>query len=244
MKLKTITINSASALTALFMMSSSVFAANHSVTIKGFSFSPASLSVTKGDTVTFKNADQAPHTATAKDGSFDTETIEAGGSKQITITNAGSFQYFCGVHPHMTAEILAQKTASLEEQKGNNKVAQETREEPQEAKQAATDTTPIDEAEVNIDEAKTLANEQAAAQITAAKRAIDKEAADKIAAANIEAYKAAAAERATAKIAAYREKMKRETYAKIKSYKPSSYMSDHNTPSCNKAKTTHSSHSY
>ena len=223
MKLKTMTISSISAMTVFFMLSSSAFAANHTVTIKGFSFSPANLSVTAGDTVTFKNADQAPHTATAKDGSFDTQTIEAGGSKNITITKAGSFKYFCGVHPHMTGEILAQKLATLEEPTVDKKTTQ------------LSDETLNNETEVNIDEAKASTDAATARQIETAKRIIDKEAADKIATANLEAYKAAATERATAKIAAYREKMERETYARIKSYNGALHTADQNTPSCNKS---------
>lgn len=82
-------------------------AASHSVSIQGFAFSPANLSVQVGDTVTFTNNDSAPHTATARDGSFDTGRLGNGQSAEITVSAAGSFDYFCAIHPNMTGQITA-----------------------------------------------------------------------------------------------------------------------------------------
>lgn len=84
------------------------FAADHAVEIKGFKFSVEELQVAVGDTVTFTNVDGAPHTATATDGSFDTGRLGNGDSATITITAAGTFDYFCEVHPMMKAKIIAQ----------------------------------------------------------------------------------------------------------------------------------------
>ncbi|AEQ50976.1 plastocyanin/azurin family copper-binding protein [Pelagibacterium halotolerans] len=85
-----------------------VFAADHAVDIQGMAFSVPVLEVAVGDTVTFTNLDGAPHTATATDGSFDTGRLTQGQSATITITEAGTFDYFCVVHPSMTASITAQ----------------------------------------------------------------------------------------------------------------------------------------
>lgn len=77
----------------------------HAVTIEGFAFSPAELTVAVGDTITFTNNDGAPHTATALEGSFDTGRLNRGESGEITLTAAGSFDYKCSFHPAMTGTI-------------------------------------------------------------------------------------------------------------------------------------------
>ncbi|WP_370251651.1 cupredoxin domain-containing protein [Nioella sp.] len=82
-------------------------AATHSVTIEGFAFSPADLTVAVGDTITFTNMDGAPHTATADDGSFDTGRLNRSQSGEITITAAGSFPSKCACRPNMRGTIPA-----------------------------------------------------------------------------------------------------------------------------------------
>ena len=83
------------------------FAADHAVDIQGMKFSAPALEVAVGDTVTFTNRDGAPHTATARDGSFDTGRLSQGQSASVTISAAGTFDYFCAVHPSMKASITA-----------------------------------------------------------------------------------------------------------------------------------------
>lgn len=80
-------------------------AASHEVIIESMKFSPASLSIAAGDEVTFTNKDGVPHTATAKDGSFETGNLTKGQSATITFAAAGEFAYFCKVHPMMKATI-------------------------------------------------------------------------------------------------------------------------------------------
>jgi putative membrane protein len=77
----------------------------HTVTIAGMKFTPASLSVTKGDTVIWVNQDLVPHTATAANAAFDSGTIPAGGSWRHTVTEAGRLQYACAFHPTMTGAL-------------------------------------------------------------------------------------------------------------------------------------------
>jgi plastocyanin len=80
-------------------------AASASVTMGDFFFSPASVTVAVGDTVTWHNTGQAPHTATADDGSFDTGTINAGGSGSHRFSTAGTFSYICTIHPNMKGTV-------------------------------------------------------------------------------------------------------------------------------------------
>lgn len=82
-------------------------AATHNVTIEGFAFSPETLNVAAGDTVVFTNADSAPHTGTAEDGSFDTGRLNDGQSGEITIASAGDHPYKCAFHPAMQGLIRA-----------------------------------------------------------------------------------------------------------------------------------------
>jgi plastocyanin len=72
-------------------------------------FSPASVSIAEGDTVTWANNGQAPHSATADNGSFDTGVFNSGQSRSHTFSQAGTFAYFCTVHANMrgTVRVLA-----------------------------------------------------------------------------------------------------------------------------------------
>lgn len=80
---------------------------DHAVTISGFKFTPARISVAAGDTITFTNNDSAPHTATALNGAFNTGTIGKGKSKKVTVNNAGGLDYKCNFHPAMKGKVTA-----------------------------------------------------------------------------------------------------------------------------------------
>jgi len=78
------------------------------VEIVEFAYSPDPVVVQVGGKVTWKNEDNPPHTATADDGSFDTGIIETGKQKSVTFKEAGTFTYYCTVHPfmHGTVEVV------------------------------------------------------------------------------------------------------------------------------------------
>lgn len=87
-------------------------ASGDTVTIKGFAFSPATLTVKKGTTVTFVNMDSATHTVTSgsnatKDGKFD-QSIDGSGAAKITFDTVGTFSYFCTIHASMRGTITVQ----------------------------------------------------------------------------------------------------------------------------------------
>ncbi len=80
------------------------------VAIKGFAFSPATLTVAKGTKVTFSNQDSTTHTVTSgasrvKDGTFDAQ-ISGGNETQITFDKSGTFAYFCQFHQGMVATVI------------------------------------------------------------------------------------------------------------------------------------------
>jgi plastocyanin len=78
------------------------------VEIVEFTYQPDPVVVQVGGKVIWQNQDTAPHTATADDGSFDTGTIEKGKLGSETFKEAGTFTYFCEIHPtmHGTVEVV------------------------------------------------------------------------------------------------------------------------------------------
>lgn len=78
------------------------------VEIVEYAYGPDPVTVQVGGKVIWLNQDTAPHTATADDGSFDTGTIERGKLKSATFKQAGTFPYFCEIHPtmHGTVEVV------------------------------------------------------------------------------------------------------------------------------------------
>jgi plastocyanin len=84
--------------------------ASGSVSIGDNFYSPASVTVTAGDDVTWSNNGQATHSATADDGSFDTGVFGPGGSRSVTFDSPGTFSYYCTVHGQSqsgTVRVLA-----------------------------------------------------------------------------------------------------------------------------------------
>lgn len=76
------------------------------VRIADFSYSPRTYTITAGQSVTFVNTGAARHSATARDGSFDTGLLPRGQAATRSFPNAGTFLYFCTLHPNMTGTVL------------------------------------------------------------------------------------------------------------------------------------------
>ena len=78
----------------------------NSVVIKGFAFDPATLTVTKGTSVTWMNMDSAPHDVVATGNAFSSETLKNGQSYEHTFDETGTFEYKCGIHPSMSGKVV------------------------------------------------------------------------------------------------------------------------------------------
>jgi plastocyanin len=80
------------------------------VRIEDFKFEPEKLSVKRGTTVTWVNKDDEPHSATSseKPKRFDSGALDSAQSFSFTFTDAGSFAYFCKLHPHMTGVVVVE----------------------------------------------------------------------------------------------------------------------------------------
>ncbi|KNB54287.1 hypothetical protein AC230_05715 [Streptomyces caatingaensis] len=82
-------------------------AAATKVTIAGFAYSPGTLTVGRGTTVTWTNTDAAPHTVTSEGGGpLRSATLRAGDSYTFTFNSPGTYSYFCTFHPHMHGTVV------------------------------------------------------------------------------------------------------------------------------------------
>ena len=78
----------------------------HTVRIQNFTFVPAELTVAAGDTIVWSNTDFVPHSATARDTSWDSKSIAANGSWKLMARGAGRRDYYCVFHPNMKGTIV------------------------------------------------------------------------------------------------------------------------------------------
>jgi plastocyanin len=83
-------------------------AAPAEVKIDNFSFGPATLTVAAGTTVTWTNRDDIPHTVVSTDDpkAFRSKVLDTDEKFSYTFTKAGTFPYFCSVHPKMTGTVV------------------------------------------------------------------------------------------------------------------------------------------
>ena len=75
------------------------------VDIENFKFVPATFTVASGTKVAVVNKDDAAHTLTADDGSFDTGSIEGGDTVDLEITGSGAVPYHCTIHDYMKGTV-------------------------------------------------------------------------------------------------------------------------------------------
>jgi plastocyanin len=80
--------------------------ATNVITIDNFTFSPKELTVAVGTTVKWVNHDDIPHTIVEKKTTFRSKALDTDDSYSFTFTSAGTFDYFCGLHPHMVGQVI------------------------------------------------------------------------------------------------------------------------------------------
>jgi plastocyanin len=78
------------------------------VKIDNFSFGPAELTVASGTTVTWVNHDDIPHTVVSTEGAFKSKVLDTDEKFSFTFSKAGSYPYFCSIHPKMTGKVVVQ----------------------------------------------------------------------------------------------------------------------------------------
>jgi plastocyanin len=79
------------------------------VKIDNFSFGPATITIPAGTTVTWTNNDDVPHVVTSDDNKmFKSRALDTDDHFSFTFTNPGTYNYYCAIHPKMTAKIVVQ----------------------------------------------------------------------------------------------------------------------------------------
>lgn len=81
----------------------------YQVKIDNFSFSPSPLTVPVGSTVTWTNQDDVPHNVRSSEGqTLKSPVLDTDQKFSFTFTKAGTYQYFCAIHPKMTGKVIVQ----------------------------------------------------------------------------------------------------------------------------------------
>lgn len=80
----------------------------HVVTIENMRFSPADLTVKRGERVVWINKDMFPHTASARSAAFDSGSIPPTASWSHVAKTVGVYPYVCTLHPTMSAKLTIQ----------------------------------------------------------------------------------------------------------------------------------------
>jgi plastocyanin len=83
-------------------------AAGSQVTIDNFSFSPATVTVPVGSTLRWTNHDDVPHTVVSDEKVFRSKPLDTDEAFTYTFTKAGTYSYFCSLHPKMVAKVVVQ----------------------------------------------------------------------------------------------------------------------------------------
>jgi plastocyanin len=76
------------------------------ITIDNFAFARRQVTVERGTTVTWLNRDDMPHTVVSNDKSFQSGPLDTGDRFSHTFDTAGTFAYFCSLHPRMTGVVV------------------------------------------------------------------------------------------------------------------------------------------
>src|SRR5580658_8447517 len=82
--------------------------ANAAVKIDNFTFGPQTLTVPVGATVTWTNSDDIPHTSVSTEGAFKSKVLDTDEKFSYTFTKAGTYPYYCTIHPKMTGKVVVQ----------------------------------------------------------------------------------------------------------------------------------------
>jgi plastocyanin len=94
--------------TGIFKTSAQQKAETTEVKIDNFSFGPADVTVPVGATVTWTNRDDIPHTVVSTDKVFKSKVLDTDEKFSFTFSKAGTYPYFCSLHPKMTGKVVVQ----------------------------------------------------------------------------------------------------------------------------------------
>lgn len=78
------------------------------VRVDNFTFGPDTLTVPVNSTVTWVNKDDLPHVIASSDGVFKSKALDTDDKYSYTFTKAGTYAYYCSIHPKMVGKIIVQ----------------------------------------------------------------------------------------------------------------------------------------
>ncbi len=78
------------------------------VRVDNFTFAPQTLTVPVNSTVTWINKDDVPHVIASNEGLFKSKALDTDDKYSYTFTTAGTYAYYCSVHPRMVGKIVVQ----------------------------------------------------------------------------------------------------------------------------------------
>jgi plastocyanin len=78
------------------------------IKIDNFTFGPAAVKVPLGTTITWVNRDDIPHTVVNTDKTLKSKVLDTDDKFSFTFTKAGTFPYFCSIHPKMTGTVVVE----------------------------------------------------------------------------------------------------------------------------------------
>jgi plastocyanin len=95
---------------AFAVMAAPAGAEEVAVKIDNFTFTPQRVTVKAGATITWTNHDDIPHAVASSTKDFRSKTLDTDDKFSFTFKTAGTYEYFCSLHPHMTGTIVVEET--------------------------------------------------------------------------------------------------------------------------------------
>ena len=83
------------------------------VQIDNFHFAPATLTITAGTTVIWKNDDDSPHRVADNNGTFKSAALDTDDTFSHTFATAGEYPYICSIHPYMVGKIIVKPAGKV-----------------------------------------------------------------------------------------------------------------------------------
>ena len=93
----------------LLSLADPAIAGSNMVVMRNFDYSPMSLTIPVGATVTWKNLDGEPHTVVSVDGAFRSQALDQNDTYSFTFKMAGTYKYVCSIHPKMKLVVTVRK---------------------------------------------------------------------------------------------------------------------------------------
>lgn len=78
------------------------------VRVDNFTFGPDTITVPLNSTVTWVNKDDIPHVIDSNDGLFKSKALDTDQTFSFTFTKAGTYPYYCSIHPKMVGKVIVQ----------------------------------------------------------------------------------------------------------------------------------------